>query len=94
MVAVLVTLEVLLLELLVTPVVGLVVSLLELVVSPPPFFASFKIFSFTFFIKFSLPFRPASTHFGSLSIVTFCEVLSFLSPLVKAFISNDIIDYE
>ena len=35
--------------------VGLVVSLLELVVSPPPFFASFRTCSFIFFMKFSCP---------------------------------------
>ena len=72
MIVVLVALVVSLLEL----VVGLVVSLLELVVAPPPYFASFKIFSFDFFIKLSLPLRPASARFGSLSFVTFCDVLS------------------
>ena len=58
--------------------VELIVSLLELVVSPPPFFASSKIFSFIFFIKFSLSLRPASTRSGSLSFVTFCHVLSMI----------------
>ena len=68
------TLVVSLLELL----VELVVSLLELAVSPPPFFASSKIFSFIFFIKFSLSLRPASTRSESLSFVTFCHVLSMI----------------
>ena len=49
MAAVLVTLVVSLLELSVVPVVGLVVSLLEVIVFLPAFFASFKKFSFTFF---------------------------------------------
>ena len=72
MVVVLVTPVDSLLELL----VALVVSLLELVVSLPPFL--FKIFSFIFFIKFSLLLRPVSACFGSLSFVTFFDVLSIL----------------
>ena len=38
----------------------------------------FKIFSFIFFIKFSLLLRPVSACFGSWSFVTFCDVLSIL----------------
>ena len=38
-------------------------------------FASFKVSSFIFFITFYLPLHPASTRFGSLSFVTFCDVL-------------------
>ena len=87
MAAVLVTLVVSLLELLVgsvvsllelsvVAVVGLVVSLLELVVFLPAFFASFKKFSFTFFHNIFPALRLASTHFGSLSFLTFCDVLS------------------
>ena len=57
--------------------VGLVVSLLELVVSPPPFFASFRTSSFIFFHEVFLPLRPASKRFGSLSFVTFCDMFLF-----------------
>ena len=56
--------------------VALVVSLLALVVSLLPFFTSFNIFSVNLFRYFYLPLRAASTRFGPLSFVTFCDALS------------------
>ena len=52
----------------VTGVAVLVVSLLALVVSLPPFFTSFRILSFNLFMYFSLHLRPASTSFASFVI--------------------------
>ena len=55
-------------------VVWLIVSLLVLVVSLLPFFASFRILSFSLFMYFSLALRAASIRFGS--FVTFYDVFS------------------
>ena len=57
--------------------VVLVVSSLELLVSPLPFFTLFRILSVDLFVYFYLSLRAASTRFGS--FVTSSDVLSIFT---------------
>ena len=72
----------------VTGVVVLVVSLLALVVSLPPFFASFRILSFNLFMYFSLHLRPASTRFASFVITS--DVHVYFKQKGKKLTKNDL----